>query len=430
MTSELTSDDQDPKSRELDRLLAEIEHPELALVHAREDFPDAPPCFMNRHERLFRSVDDHPSCRRCKALNRCHEEAQHLIERRVTHRICFGSAEFGTLDLCRNCELVSDCRTANEARAASRGCAPAPDDQPREVAAMKTVTGAGTTVVSPIAAEPQVPIVHPTSLAPSRTDERPPEATRAPQAAESTYRFPDRRQLADEVARLRALPTDQVLEELRALVDAVGATNPVGYMNHRARTCAIGWVLNSRRAIPPFLRPGFRARKVGTGATYGSDASTLANDLRVLDAHWLHCTDRLRARHLMRSDGGLDVAKTSAWASRKMNGIKRASDLDLSDAEAREMMICRPTAITDQQRRIRAALDAAPTRIRSALAKPTNRRSDPPGELLGVAQALLLTENDHHLASAMLPMLGVATLSPRQVSERKNWLTANGVIPR
>lgn len=255
-------------------------------------------------------------------------------------------------------------------------------------------------------------------------------AVAAPTSSVDDYRFPDGDEFDARIAHARSRSTEELLEGLWALTDfGASASRADVYATRRLDACAIGWVLNERCKEPPSLRQGFRPRPPVKGKVYAPEARTLANDLRVLDLHWLFATDRLRMRSLLDGAGHLHRARAAAWASTKKDGADRAAELRISESVARELAVCRSKAIADQQRRDREALKEALPKICSALARANSRRPDDPMTIFRVMKALLLTRDESDAsAAALLPMLDGPNWNARKVRSCRDWLKKQGVL--
>lgn len=395
-----------------EQLLRELgDDPELEKQAARDANPDAPDCFLDRIQRVARWRN----CVTCELRPTCSAHAGDLARIRDHELRCLGSGIL--MPKCAACSFREECEQI--VRASGRvpsETGPLPLNSDSEIVQNSKGTPHRASLVEPVAET-------------SARAEPKKASSSLPLTSAPSYRFVRTDEFSELLARARTKSLPELRARLNALAPSEARCDVDAYIAARDELCAVAWALNERKEMPPFLRPWYRPPKPSAGR-YSSNAQILANDLRVLDVHWLHCTGRLRSERLLTISRGFDLDACEAWAGAKKVGIDRANELSLSESEARELAICRPKHVSDQQVQLRERLRMAPCRIRTALEAPGNRMKEDPATLERLAEASLIAGASWSRIAELLPRLGVRMLTMKQIKSREEWLVRNGVLPR
>lgn len=249
-------------------------------------------------------------------------------------------------------------------------------------------------------------------------------------SAPVSYRFPyDDPIVLDEIKRLDAIPTPQLIEYLRDISVKNGKYEP--YSVIRPLVCATSLVLNGRRHCPPRFRQLRSLRKAPRGTVRDAEESMLSNDRQVIDVHWLWSTKQGRPtakwRDLLKAER-FNFLRTSEFVAVVGKRENKVKELKLTEWEMFQLTTIQTEAVRNTCRHVMVRADDVERNLEEWVEDRQSRIRQTVDELKAQFIAVSLAHGDHHRAAALYALMTQKETTAKDMQRRREKFIKLGLI--
>lgn len=231
--------------------------------------------------------------------------------------------------------------------------------------------------------------------------------------------------------RYQDMSAETLNAKLHALSSCIGKSQDANhYVKNRIDACAISVALNMKCRFPPFTRSFWKNKSKPKGTKWSINENILANDMRVIDLHWLYSNLQLNplGQCAEMFSSSFDFAMASHYVSEPKTSNTKAIELGLSHTHMLSLMTLKSTQVYERHRIIKDQLRHGPSLISNEMMKPRCRLSNSESELLDISSALLLADGNLMAAEKIYTHITGSSIPESTLRKKMVWLSAKKII--
>ena len=224
-------------------------------------------------------------------------------------------------------------------------------------------------------------------------------------------------------------------ETLKAKLDSLSYVNgkpqdTKHYMENRYEVCAISIVLNMQKRYPPSIRRFWNVGGIASSKQWDSSQTTLLNDLRLIDLHWLYCNKRFNpsAQNSEIFGDTFNFRSASAFAADNKKADTKVLEFGLPYTGMLSLMTLKSKQISERHRTVREQLKRAPSLISEEMLKPSCRLTYSEQKLIDIATATLLADGNHIITGEIYTQITGESIKTEVLRKIVKWLLGKKII--